>query len=249
MLIEKKGGRSCREDRQLAVALAGSAGILNVLALGAFGLFPSNMTGNATQLSTEVLEWDKSQMWRLIQLIICFIAGAFTSRALVAAGKFFQIRTVYAHILLAEGVILTVPVVISLWLPFSPDQRLLVDGLGFLLGLHNATSTQLTQGKVRSTHITGTLTDAGISMANLLLQPLIKHSEEERRRYRYLLSIHLTAICSFFTGGLIGIFSFHLFSMLAFSLSGILLILVASVSIFRAVRYQHRFSLSARTAV
>lgn len=249
MLIEKKGGRSCREDRQLAVALAGSAGILNVLALGAFGLFPSNMTGNATQLSTEVLEWDESQMWRLVQLIISFIAGAFTSRALVAAGKYFQIRTVYAHILLAEGVLLTLPVIISLWLPFSPDQGLMIDGLGYLLGLHNATSTQLTQGKVRSTHITGTLTDAGISIANLLLQPLIKHSPEERRRYQYLLSIHLTAIGSFFAGGLIGIFAFHLFSMLAFSLSGILLIVIASVSIFRAVRYQRRFTVAVRSGI
>lgn len=72
MLIEKKSGRTGREDRQLAVVLAGCAGILNVLALGAFGLFPSNMTGNATQLSAEVLDWDKLQMTQLLLLLFYF---------------------------------------------------------------------------------------------------------------------------------------------------------------------------------
>lgn len=246
MLIEKKSGRSCREDRRLAIALAGSAGILNVLALGAFGLFPSNMTGNATQLSTEVLEWDKSQMLRLLLLILSFICGAFTSRLLVSVGKKYQVRTIYAHILLAEGLVLTLPVVISLWVPFHPDKNLMVNALGFLLGLHNATSTQLSQGKVRTTHITGTLTDAGITLANLLLQPVLRHSREEFRRYRYLLSIHLTAICSFFAGGVIGILSFNLFSMLAFSISGIMLILVSVTTLWRAARYQRRSLLQVR---
>lgn len=87
MLIDKKSGRTGNEDRQLAVALAGCAGMLNVLALGAFGLFPSNMTGNATQLSQELLQWDKLEMIPLILLLTCFLSGAFTSRVAVSFAK------------------------------------------------------------------------------------------------------------------------------------------------------------------
>ncbi|CCF11743.1 hypothetical protein PANA5342_pPANA10010 (plasmid) [Pantoea ananatis LMG 5342] len=39
MLIKKKKIRSHTEDRYLALALATTAGILNAMALGAFGFF------------------------------------------------------------------------------------------------------------------------------------------------------------------------------------------------------------------
>lgn len=41
-----------------------------------------------------------------------------------------------------------------------------------LMGIHNSTSTQLSGGRVRSTHITGTLTDAGISTASVTVAML-----------------------------------------------------------------------------
>lgn len=40
MLIKRKGGRTHTEDRHLALLLATTAGILNAMALGAFGFFP-----------------------------------------------------------------------------------------------------------------------------------------------------------------------------------------------------------------
>ena len=242
MLIEKKSGRSATENRRLAVTLAGTAGILNVLALGAFGLFPSNMTGNATQLSAEVLEWDQRQMWQLLLLLLCFMGGAFTSRLLVSFGKKYHLRTIYAHILLGEGIILAVPAIGSLWLSLPVDKTLLVNMLGFLLGLHNSTSTQLSQGKVRTTHITGTLTDAGITLATLLLHRVLRYSAEARRHHQYLLSIFLTATGAFITGGIIGVLSFNLFSMQAFSLAGIVLVLVSGITIRRTLQQQRRIA-------
>ncbi|HGG8829079.1 TPA: DUF1275 family protein, partial [Enterobacter kobei] len=53
MLIKLKKERTHQEDRRLALWLATSAGLLNAIALGAFGFFPSHMTGNTSQLSSE----------------------------------------------------------------------------------------------------------------------------------------------------------------------------------------------------
>lgn len=122
------------------------------------------------------------------------------------------------------------------------DKTLLVNMLGFLLGLHNSTSTQLSQGKVRTTHITGTLTDAGITLATLLLHRVLRYSAEERRHHQYLLSIYLTATGAFITGGIIGVLSFNLFSMQAFSLAGIVLVLVSGITIRRTLQQQRRIA-------
>jgi len=235
MLIDKKSGRTGNEDRQLAVALAGCAGMLNVLALGAFGLFPSNMTGNATQLSQELLQWDKLEMIPLILLLTCFLAGAFTSRVAVSFAKKLNIRTIYAHILLIEGILLIAPVVVGFWYPQDLQHGYYLFGLSFLLGAHNATSTQLSQGKVRTTHVTGTLTDAGIVLANLLLHPIMRHPPAQMKQFRYLLSVYVTSFISFFIGGLIGILGYEWFGMNAFILAGSILLAVSLLTLIRVL--------------
>jgi uncharacterized membrane protein YoaK (UPF0700 family) len=58
VLIKLKRDRSHTEDRKLALWLATTAGLLNAIALGAFGFFPSHMTGNTSQLSSEVSTTD-----------------------------------------------------------------------------------------------------------------------------------------------------------------------------------------------
>ncbi len=233
MLIDKKSGRTGTEDRLLALALAGCAGMLNVLALGAFGLFPSNMTGNATQLSQELLQWDKLEMVPLILLLTCFLTGAFTSRLAVALAKKINLRTIYAHILLIEGLLLVLPIIYSFWYPNSIQHGYYLFGLSFLLGVHNATSTQLSQGKVRTTHITGTLTDAGIVIANLLLHPIMRHPPAQLKQFYYLLSVYFTSLVSFFIGGLLGILGYEWLGMKAFILAGLILVTVSLITLLR----------------
>lgn len=236
MLTDRTNGRGHDEDRRLAIALACSAGAINALALCAFGFFPSNMTGNATDLSKQIFDIDKSKIQLLILVITFFVAGSLTSRTLTLIGKSFDFGKIYACILLVEGILLTTPVVINNLVVFNPGELLMVSGLAYLLGLHNSTSTQISQGKVRSTHITGTLTDMGIALANILLCPLSQSSNEERARHRKIISLHTTAIISFFCGGVIGVLSFRLFSMDAFAVPGIFIIAISTVGFFESIR-------------
>lgn len=79
MLTDRTNGRGHAEDRRLAIALACSAGAINALALCAFGFFPSNMTGNATDLSKQIFDIDKSKIQLLILVITFFVAAVPTS--------------------------------------------------------------------------------------------------------------------------------------------------------------------------
>ena len=58
MLIKLKRTRTHVEDRNLALCLATSAGLLNAMALAAFGFFPSHMSGNIAQISSDLNEMD-----------------------------------------------------------------------------------------------------------------------------------------------------------------------------------------------
>ncbi|MCT9872543.1 DUF1275 domain-containing protein, partial [Paenarthrobacter aurescens] len=70
--------------------------------------------------------------------------------------------------LLAEGIFLLLTSLVEiLWYSERNNGEILVT-LSLLMGIHNSTSTQLSSGRVRSTHVTGTLTDAGIALGSWL---------------------------------------------------------------------------------
>lgn len=86
MLIKLKKERTHQEDRRLALWLATSAGLLNAIALGAFGFFPSHMTGNTSQLSSEVSSTDLSDILFLAPLF-CRLSLAPLLRGLLLSGE------------------------------------------------------------------------------------------------------------------------------------------------------------------
>ena len=79
--------------------------------------------------------------------------------------------------------------------------------LCFIMGLQNAVITKISHSEIRTTHITGLLTDLGIELGKLFYinrltrQPLV---EGNRRKIR----LHLSLISSFFIGGVMGALGF-----------------------------------------
>ena len=160
MLIKLKKERTHQEDRRLALWLATSAGLLNAIALGAFGFFPSHMTGNTSQLSSEVSSTDLSDIIFFGSIILSFVAGAIIARTIVIWGIIHNVRLVFCQILFVEGLLLSGVSFYEMYFHALTSNREIILFLCGLMGIHNSTSTQLSGGRVRSTHITGTLTDA-----------------------------------------------------------------------------------------
>lgn len=244
MLIKKKKVRSHTEDRYLALVLATTAGILNAMALGAFGFLPSHMSGNASQLSSEVSRSDTYGFLFLVTLLLAFVIGGMLARVTVILGQKF--RTIFCLILLAEGIALTALSVfeIMFYSIYFNSQILII--LGFLMGVHNSTSTQLSNGRVRATHVTGTLTDAGIALGSFLLSFVSRGKTLDRRFFRKQLHTHLTTIFSFLTGCIAGLVLFDLFGFKAMLALGAFLIVVAVSAIVITVRTASKWVVARR---
>ncbi|MXP50195.1 DUF1275 domain-containing protein [Pantoea sp. Eser] len=198
----------------LALVLATTAGILNATALGAFGFFPSHMTGNTSQISTEVTTSDLHTLLFLLALITAFVMGC--TVALTAASIF---ETMF-------------------YTPRFNGEVLVM--LGFLMGIHNATSTQLSNGRVRSTHITGTLTDAGIALGSWLSSHVSHDESADRRFFQKVLHTHLTTVFSFLVGCIAGLLLFKTHGFNAMIGLGLFLMLVALTAIAVTVQRSRR---------
>lgn len=244
MLIKKKKARSHTEDRHLALVLATAAGILNAMALGAFGFLPSHMSGNASQMSSEVATSDTHGLLFLATLIMAFVIGGALTRIAVIAGQ--KLRTIFCLILLAEGVALTVVSMFEIFYYSTRFNAEVLITLGFLMGVHNSTSTQLSNGRVRSTHVTGTLTDAGIALGSFLLSFVSLGKALDRRFFRKQLYTHLTTIFSFLTGCIVGLVLFDAFGFKAMLVLGVFLSVVAVSVIVITVRTASKLMIARR---
>ncbi|MDU3302595.1 MAG: YoaK family protein, partial [Enterobacter ludwigii] len=215
----------------LALWLATSAGLLNAIALGAFGFFPSHMTGNTSQLSSEVSSTDLNDILFFGTIILSFVAGAIMARIIVLWGIIHNIRLVFCQILLVEGLLLTGVSCYEMYFHALTTNREIIIFLCGLMGIHNSTSTQLSGGRVRSTHITGTLTDAGISLASVLVAMLRRDYSKDTAAQKSQLKTHLTTIFSLITGGIAGLILFRWIGFNAMLALGVMLVVVAAFSI------------------
>jgi len=231
LLIKLKKERTHQEDRRLALWLATSAGLLNAIALGAFGFFPSHMTGNTSQFSSEVSSTDLNDIIFFATIILSFVTGAIIARIIVIWGIIQNVRLIFCQVLLIEGILLAGVSLYELFFHTFTTNREIIVFLCGLMGIHNSTSTQLSGGRVRSTHITGTLTDAGISLASVVVAMLRRDYSKDTAAQRSQLKTHLTTLFSFISGGIAGLILFRWFGFNAMLALGLMLVVVAAFSI------------------
>ncbi|MFJ7436371.1 YoaK family protein [Methylorubrum thiocyanatum] len=168
MLVHEGQARTPGSDRRLAWPLAGIAGALNAAGFCAFGTFSSNMTGNVSALADHLGLGELALALPAVALVGAFLAGAVSATLLIGAGRHHRLRGIYAYSVLTEALLLAGLGVLGAWMPEAVYGPVLVTGLSFLLGLQNATVTQITDARVRTTHVTGMVTDLGIGLGSRL---------------------------------------------------------------------------------
>lgn len=157
--------RSRRAYTLLSLLLAGVAGAVNATGFVALGLHTSHMSGNMAMLGESLAAGN----WRLAalggQVLLSFVLGAVTASALLEASR-HRARGRHASALLLEAAMLGG---IGAWLTSTPGTRepSLMWALSFAMGLQNALVTRVSGAVVRTTHITGVLTDIGIQVVQM----------------------------------------------------------------------------------
>jgi uncharacterized membrane protein YoaK (UPF0700 family) len=162
--------RTTENNTRLGVTLAFVAGAANAGGFLAVGQYTSHMTGVVSSIADSLVLGNITLALVGVAMLMAFLAGAMSTALLVNWGIRRTLQSAYGLPLLLESVLLLIFGVfggamnIAAHL-FAPLTVLL---LCFMMGLQNAVITKISRAEIRTTHVTGLLTDFGIELGKLL---------------------------------------------------------------------------------
>ncbi|HLK91753.1 MAG TPA: YoaK family protein [Polyangia bacterium] len=157
MFSHEGPARTPRNNSILAGYLAFVAGFVNAVGLLLLGAFTSHVTGNVGHFSVGLAGGESTSAAGAGLLVLLFFCGAVLASLLVETNAFGRTSTAYGVALLVQGLLLSTFVVAG------------AGGiLSFCMGMQNSLVTRLSGSVVRTTHLTGVVTDLGIEVARWL---------------------------------------------------------------------------------
>jgi len=159
--------RSDRENRIVAGYLAFIGGFVNSAGYLLIGSFTSHVTGNVGRLAKDVAALQLNAAVAALTMIIAFFTGAFAASMAIESDFFRKVPYAYSFALFCEGALLVMFMLISRLTTTAHPQ--LQDAEAAILcaamGMQNSLVTRLSGAVVRTTHLTGVVTDLGIESA------------------------------------------------------------------------------------
>lgn len=181
----------------LAVALPAVAGAVNASGFLAVGAYTSHVTGHVARMGDALAEGRYGLAITSLSLVGAFLAGAVVASALVERAK-KQWRALYAVPLLLEASLLAA---FALWVGDARTSALVtVALLCAAMGLQNALVTRLSGAVVRTTHLTGLVTDIGIELVHGARGVATADEHDRARIARRRLRLHGLVLASFVAG-------------------------------------------------
>jgi uncharacterized membrane protein YoaK (UPF0700 family) len=216
---------SFRQKSKLAVSLSWIGGYVNVVLLLACGSFASHMTGNATRVGELVVLKDWGLAAQFALLLVSFWLGAVASAFMTEWAQRAGVRSKYVLPMAVEGALLSVlAALVYQHTHAGAHGALLIHSMGnlaaFAMGLQNATITEISGAVIRTTHLTGVITDLGLEGVRFLNWYLDRaRGRWWARRGRVLrvsqrhptaqrLFILFAVFCSFIFGAAVGTFGY-----------------------------------------
>lgn len=177
--------------------LACSAGAVNAvgfLSISHAGL--SHMSGNVTLLGIHVAEGDWTVARATCALVLCFFAGSVLS-AVIVRRSVLKLGRRYSVALAVEAGLLFLAARLMVRDQWTGDYL-----AATACGLQNALATSYSGAVIRTTHVTGMLTDFGIALGLWL-----RREPVEWPRIR----LHASLFAGFLIGGLLGFLGYRAF--------------------------------------
>lgn len=178
-----------------SVLLSLTAGIVNAIALlGFVSLSVSHVTGTATLTSTAIVQGDWRHYGAGVMTILAFLVGAMLS-GMIVRGESLQLGRRYGVALILEAMLLY-----AACLAFT--QRWFVGEMlaSMACGLQNAMIATYSGSVIRTTHLTGLVTDIGVALGNWLTGRPVKQLQ---------VVLQLAICIGFFWGGALGAWLFQ----------------------------------------
>jgi uncharacterized membrane protein YoaK (UPF0700 family) len=223
--------RSESLNRQLAWAMAFVAGAVNAGGFLAVSHYTSHVTGVVSSMADELAAGDLNTALAALAMMLSFLGGAFACSTLISFGQRRRMRSRYALTLAVEaGLMLIFGFMgsrLQQEIQFSLPITVML--LCFIMGLHNAVTSIISGAAVRTTHLTGTVTDLGIELSRLAYVNVHqRHGRERIVANRQKLTLQLLILASFLAGGVAGALGFkHIGFKVTVPLAGFLCFLAA----------------------
>jgi uncharacterized membrane protein YoaK (UPF0700 family) len=231
--------RTARDNTHLGVGLAFVAGATNAGGFLAVQQYTSHMTGIVSSMADAIILGNREIISTGVGALGAFIVGAATTAVLVNAARRRGLSSAYAIPLLLEATLLLLFGLVGARL--SQVHTVFVSAtvvlLCFIMGLQNAVITKISHAEIRTTHVTGLVTDVGIELGKLLYvnrpaDPPGDRVIADLGRLRVLLLL----LAGFFTGGVVGAAGFHTLGFVATVPLALLLVGLAAVPIVDDLR-------------
>lgn len=226
------GLRTGRADKQLGLALAFVAGAINAGGFLAVAQYTSHMTGIVSTMADNLALGSIGLFWTATGALASFLLGAVCSSAMVNFARQRRMSSLYALPLLLEAVLLLCFGVFGSHLASIGRLPMpaIVMLLCFMMGLQNAVISKLSKSEIRTTHITGTITDIGIELGKALYWNAPGTPPQDRVVGNWTKLRFLTVLAtSFFLGGVAGALGFKHLGYISTVPLAILLIVLAGV--------------------
>ncbi len=183
---------SFTQQARLAITLAWVAGFTNVVSILACGHVTSHVSGTTSDLGHHLIEAlrVRGTPWSVVLfglfLIFTFLVGAILSGFTTELGRRKNWESIYVLPMAVQAVLLAAFAIgleaTILSEPSSVPARPLLAGLASLaMGVQNATITRISSGVVRTTHVTGVVTDLGLELVQFLWAVKDEHKHAPAR--------------------------------------------------------------------
>ena len=202
--------RTPAANRHLGLALTFVAGAVNAGGFLAIGYYTSHMTGIVSAMADHLALAYYPWVLGGIAAMLCFLLGAASCGLLVNWGRRQGWQSAYALPLALEAVLLLVFGVLGSRLAnvgwvFVPTTVVL---LCFVMGLQNAIITKISNAEIRTTHVTGIVTDLGIEIGKWVYWNRAEHEQGRVLANRPRLRLLGGLLLMFFLGGVAGALGF-----------------------------------------
>lgn len=166
---------SFHQKSKLAISLSWIGGYTNVVSLLTCNTTVSHVTGNTTWFAQAVAAGVGRTIAYLGCALLAFFVGAMASGVMMETARRRGVRSKYILPLVVEAILLVVFAVgVQILQTSGPSESeravwWMVAAASLAMGLQNATITRISGSVVRTTHLTGVLTDLGLESVQYLM--------------------------------------------------------------------------------
>lgn len=207
-----------------AFCLAVNAGMINVLGLlTVLHQSVSHMTGNVSMFAMAVLNGKLEAVIYLALVVLCYVIGSFYS-GLILGNSQFSLGRRYG---LPVSLVALFIVLCWFFLPYFPRYALLWAAVA--MGIQNAMVSHYKGTIIRTTHLSGVLTDLGLALGYR-----VRGLWVDRRR----VILHLAILSGFLVGGLLASWLYPHLKLNAFLIPALLSALLSVI--YWVIYFRHQ---------